>query len=158
VPLAVDEGFAGFALRLQQIEFLIEPLPGGFAGVDRTANPCIPDEWYFWLTASSTGLSAGQNTRTLGQAKEPWTRPMRPGDPLGDHRQRAIVLALIVEPVIANEHGVGVPAPLTHTNVVPLFSTTPGSKRAPALSNSSARRCMRRRSVWLAPALICSCR
>ena len=42
------------------------------------------------------------------------TRPMRPGDPLGDHRQRAIVLALIVEPVIVNEHGVGVPAPLTH--------------------------------------------
>jgi hypothetical protein len=42
VALAVDEGFAGFALRLQRIEFLIEPLLGRFAGVDRTANPCVP--------------------------------------------------------------------------------------------------------------------
>jgi hypothetical protein len=25
VPLAVDEGLAGFALRLQRIEFLLEP-------------------------------------------------------------------------------------------------------------------------------------
>ena len=39
VPLAVDEGLAGLALRLQRIEFLLEPLLGGFAGVDRTADP-----------------------------------------------------------------------------------------------------------------------
>src|SRR6516165_2483218 len=42
VPLAVDEGFASFALRPQRIEFLLEPLLGGFAGVDGTANPCAP--------------------------------------------------------------------------------------------------------------------
>src|SRR6516162_8147224 len=42
VPLAVDEGFASFALRQQRIEFLLEPLLGGFAGVDGTANPCAP--------------------------------------------------------------------------------------------------------------------
>src|SRR6516164_9968684 len=42
VHLAADERFAGFALRLQRIELLIEPLLGGFAGVDRTANPCAP--------------------------------------------------------------------------------------------------------------------
>jgi hypothetical protein len=41
VPLAADERFTGFALRLQRIEFLIEPLLGGFAGVDRTANPSL---------------------------------------------------------------------------------------------------------------------
>jgi hypothetical protein len=40
--LAVDEGFAGFALRLQRIEFLLQPFFGRFAGVDRTANPCLP--------------------------------------------------------------------------------------------------------------------
>ena len=39
VQLAADEGFAGFALCLQRIEFLFEPLLGRFAGVDRTANP-----------------------------------------------------------------------------------------------------------------------
>ena len=38
---------------------------------------------------------------------------MRPGYPFGDHAQRAIMLALIFEPVLANENGVGMPAPLT---------------------------------------------
>ena len=47
VALAVDEGLAGLALRLQRIEFLLEPLLGGFAGVDRTANPCIPTSGAF---------------------------------------------------------------------------------------------------------------
>src|SRR5207302_11318178 len=37
VPLAADEGFAGFALRGERIEFLLEPFLGGFAGVDRAA-------------------------------------------------------------------------------------------------------------------------
>src|SRR5215467_5238442 len=76
------------------------------------SEPLHSAEWCFWLTASSTGLSASQNTRSLGQAKEPWARPMRSGDPLGDHAQRAIVLALILEPIFANEHGVGVSAPV----------------------------------------------
>ena len=39
---------------------------------------------------------------------------MRPGDPLGNHRQRPIALALVFEPVLAHEDGVGVSAPLTH--------------------------------------------
>src|SRR5438270_4941537 len=38
VALAVDEGLASFALRLQRIEFLLEPLFGRFAGIDRTAS------------------------------------------------------------------------------------------------------------------------
>src|SRR5690242_8026744 len=39
---------------------------------------------------------------------------MRPGDPFGDHRQRAVTLALIFEPVLTNQEGVRVPAPLAH--------------------------------------------
>ena len=39
---------------------------------------------------------------------------MRAGDPLRDHRKRAIVLALIFEPVFANLHSVGMSVPLTH--------------------------------------------
>jgi hypothetical protein len=39
---------------------------------------------------------------------------MGSGNALGNHGQRAIVLALVLEPVLAHEHGVGVPAPLTH--------------------------------------------
>src|SRR5262245_65893037 len=38
---------------------------------------------------------------------------MRPGDLLCNYGQRAIVLALIFEPVLANENGVGASAPLT---------------------------------------------
>src|SRR5260221_13237094 len=36
-PLAADKGLAGFALRLQRVELLIQPVLGGFAGVDRAA-------------------------------------------------------------------------------------------------------------------------
>ena len=42
VSLARDESLAGLALRLQRIEFLLEPLFGGFARVDRAANPFLP--------------------------------------------------------------------------------------------------------------------
>src|SRR5262249_42274895 len=42
VALAGDKGLAGLALRLQRIEFLVEPLLRRFAGVDCTANPCVP--------------------------------------------------------------------------------------------------------------------
>src|SRR6202030_2382537 len=37
VALAADEGLAGFALRRERVEFLLEPFLGGFAGVDRAA-------------------------------------------------------------------------------------------------------------------------
>src|SRR5260221_13061742 len=36
-PLAADKGLAGFALRLQRVELLIQPVLGGFAGVDGAA-------------------------------------------------------------------------------------------------------------------------
>ena len=39
---------------------------------------------------------------------------MGPCDPLGDHGQRAIALAVIFEPVLADEDGMGVSAPPPH--------------------------------------------
>jgi len=39
---------------------------------------------------------------------------MCPGDPLGNHGQRAIALAVVFEPVLACEDGMGVSAPLPH--------------------------------------------
>ena len=39
---------------------------------------------------------------------------MCPGDPFGNHGQRPIVLALVFEPVLAHEDGMGVTAPLAH--------------------------------------------
>jgi hypothetical protein len=42
VPLALDEGLTRFALRLQRIELLFEPLLGRLAGVDRATDGSIP--------------------------------------------------------------------------------------------------------------------
>src|SRR3989440_6559244 len=36
--LAADEGLAGFALRRERVEFLLQPFLGGFAGVDRATS------------------------------------------------------------------------------------------------------------------------
>src|SRR6516165_11964943 len=63
-------------------------------------------------TSSSAGPAADSSTDSLGQAKKPWARPMRSGNPLSDHGQRAIVLALVFKPVLANEDGMGVSAPV----------------------------------------------
>src|ERR1700680_1099484 len=52
--------------------------------------------------------------RSLAETKEPGTRPMCPGDPLGNHGQRPIALALVFEPLLAHEDGMGVYAPLAH--------------------------------------------
>ena len=38
VALAADEGLAGFTLRRERIEFLLEPFLGGFSGVDRATS------------------------------------------------------------------------------------------------------------------------
>src|SRR5439155_26996456 len=37
VTLATDVGLAGFALRLERVELVLQPFLGGFAGVDRAA-------------------------------------------------------------------------------------------------------------------------
>src|SRR5439155_14107355 len=39
VTLAADVGFAGFALRLERVELLLEPFLGGLTGVDGAALP-----------------------------------------------------------------------------------------------------------------------
>src|SRR5262249_28579818 len=49
VPLAVDEGLTGLALRLQRIELLLEPLLGRFAGVDRTVHGSAPPRSGSWI-------------------------------------------------------------------------------------------------------------
>src|SRR5215471_8874528 len=65
------------------------------------------------LSFSLADFGADGSASSFGQTKEPRAGPMRSGNPFGDHGQRAIMLALIFKPVIANENGVGMPAPLT---------------------------------------------
>src|SRR6516225_8798788 len=61
---------------------------------------------------------------------------MRPGNPFGNHGQRAIMLALIFKPVLANKDGVGVPAPLTHQCRAGLRDDTRIERRASLLELS----------------------
>jgi hypothetical protein len=61
---------------------------------------------------------------------------MRSGDPFGDHGQRAIVLTLIFEPVLTNEDGVSVSAPLAHQGRAGLQDDA-GVDRASALLRPS---------------------
>src|SRR3984957_1446032 len=60
MPLAVDEGLAGFALRLQRIELLFEPFLGRFASVDPTADCSVPPpgSWYLHWPGSATRMHA----------------------------------------------------------------------------------------------------
>src|SRR5262249_5953983 len=111
VHLAVDESLAGLALRKQRIEFLVEPLLRRFCGCRSHSEPLRCAVCRRRLTSSPAARSTDRSTRSLGQAKKPWTRPMRSGNPLSDHAQRAITLPLIFEPVLANEDGMSMSAP-----------------------------------------------
>src|SRR3984893_10268875 len=70
-------------------------------------------------------------TRSLVDAKEPGARPMCPCNPLGDHGQRAIALAVIFEPVLAYEDDMGVSAPPPH-------QTRAGLQHAAGVERTSA--------------------
>jgi hypothetical protein len=88
--------------------------PRRICGCRPHSEPLYSAECCCRLTASSAGVGADQSTCPLGQAKEPRARPMRSGNPFGNHRQRAIMPAVIFEPVLTNQHSVGVSAPLAH--------------------------------------------
>src|SRR6516164_11260687 len=79
VPLAADERFAGFALRLQRIEFLLKPLLGGFAGVDRTANPCAPPcaGWSRHRLALAPAKARGRLVRPKNRGPDQWASVIR---------------------------------------------------------------------------------
>src|SRR6202011_5876281 len=73
VPLALDEGLTGFALRLKRIELLFEPLLGRLAGVDgatdRSPSSHPLGRWpthrrapRLWI-ANGRSASSGQRTR-----------------------------------------------------------------------------------------------
>src|SRR6202040_1284895 len=72
VPLALDEGLTRFALRLQRIELLFEPLLGGLAGVDcttdRSASPrpvgCWPTHCRDRRSRIANGRFASSRRRT----------------------------------------------------------------------------------------------
>src|SRR3984893_9159118 len=70
-------------------------------------------------------------TRSLAETKEPWPRPMCPGDPLGNHSERPIPLAIVFEPFLAHEDGMGLSAPLPHQGRAALQRST-GMERTSA--------------------------
>src|SRR5262249_38694446 len=65
-----------------------------------------------WSPAVSlAGPGRRGNACALCQTEEPRARPMRPGDPLCDDRQRSVALALIFETVLLYEDPVGAATP-----------------------------------------------
>src|SRR6516164_9128376 len=81
VALAGDEGLAGLALRLQRIEFLVEPLLGGFAGVNGAANPCVPrcDEahWSRHRPALAPATARVRLVRPKNRGPDQWASVIR---------------------------------------------------------------------------------
>src|SRR5271169_6177444 len=78
VALAGDEGLAGLALRLQRIEFLFEPLLGGFAGIDGAANPCVPPcaaaGWSRHRPALAPAKAPARLVRPKNRGPDQWAR------------------------------------------------------------------------------------
>src|SRR5262249_27964628 len=66
------------------------------------------------LASSMARLGKEPTACSPGHAKEPRSGPMRSGDPFGNHCQRAIALALVFEPALADENSVRVATPLPH--------------------------------------------
>jgi hypothetical protein len=85
--------------RLQTLTGEFDKKSASFdAGIVPKTGTTLVRQWHGHAHAV---LDTDQSARSLGQAKEARARPMRPGDPFGDHGQRAIMPALIVEPVLA---------------------------------------------------------
>ena len=101
------------ATAAERFESAPEPEEDEVAGVDRTANRCAPpcaaaaDRVIGRPRRRSTHSPAWSGQRTAGPTNAP-------GDPLGNHCERAIMLAFIFEPIFTNDDGVGVSAPLAH--------------------------------------------
>ena len=62
---------------------------------------------------------------------------MRPGDPFGNHRQRPVSLALVLEPVLAHNDGVGVSTPLPHQSRAGFQDDAGVERVSPPLRRSS---------------------
>src|SRR6516162_3994621 len=81
VALAGDEGLAGLALSLQRIEFLFEPLLGGFAGVDGAVNPCVPPcaeaHWTRHRPISAPATARARVVRPKNRGPDQWTSVIR---------------------------------------------------------------------------------
>src|SRR5208282_1176518 len=81
VALAGDEGLASLALRKQRIEFLFEPLLGGFAGVDGAANPCVPPcaeaHWSRHRPALAPTKARAPSVRPKNRGPDQWASVIR---------------------------------------------------------------------------------
>ena len=91
------------------------------------------------LASSMARLRKERTARSVGHAKEPRPRPMRSGDPFGNHRQRPVALALVFESVLAYENGVGASAPLAHQGRAGLQHDAGIDRASPPLDNRMLR-------------------
>ena len=140
--LAGNIGLAGLALGIEAIEFLLQPLLAGFAGVDRAAE----------FSRDRTGVfMAGP---AVFEAEEDQAVPARAGNRAGDGRERLVGTALIFEVVLPDRHAV--------LDALP-FADQPGAGDRAVLARlrrlgvppSSSSAMASRRSIvsWLKPAI-----
>src|ERR1019366_2807083 len=101
VTLARDVGLTGFALRVERVELLLEPIVG-------TPNFGRSGFRMFALRDLDGGACA------LPQTEETGTRPMGPSDLTGDNCEGLMAPAVPFEPVNMDKHGIGDAAPFAH--------------------------------------------
>ena len=100
--LARDIGMTGIALGVDGVVLLVEPLLGGFAGVDGAAQPSgevrahgRPPRAFFCFFGFRRPL----------EAEEQRPRPARAGDLAGDHGEAGVAPALVlILPVLRDGH------------------------------------------------------
>src|SRR5207245_4754891 len=102
---------AGFALRRERVEFLLQPFLGGFAGVDRATL----------ALASARGIAvlSGRPWSPRGpavrlQSEEERSRPRCAGDLSRERGKRAVTRALPSEAVIEHQYIIGSTLPFSN--------------------------------------------
>jgi len=126
VLLARDVGLAGFTLRIERIEFLLEALLRRLAGVDGAADPGA--RWGIVLTGGSgicvlryrlradQGIVGRRSCRRcpFRQPEEAGPGPLGAGNVACDPGQRTVGLALELEAVVDDADRVGSPMPFAN--------------------------------------------
>ena len=124
--LAGDERLAGFALGVERVEVLFQPLLAALAGIDRATKFCRGtigagrrsiSHWpasFAVCDPAASELQLAIRCTLADQAEETGSGPMGPGDGVRDLGQGWKDFAGVFESVFRHDHGVRPAAPLPH--------------------------------------------
>src|SRR5262249_8451106 len=103
MPLALDKSCAGLTLGVERVEVLLQPLFGGFTGIDRAPAERLFRPHRQNLQCLAIGLPEPEEGRPV---------PTGAGDQARDLREAAIAPVAIGEPIRQNGDAMGLAAPL----------------------------------------------